>query len=91
MMSFYFYVLRSKRDGSFYKGQAGDVDERLRRHNQGDSRPTKNRRPWKLVYTEEYDTRSEAVRREQFLKSPKGWNEWKTLCEKIEGGLKHQI
>ena len=35
-------------------------------------------RPWKIIYTEEYSTKSEALKREKYLKSGKGrefvWN-----------------
>lgn len=63
------YVLKSQRDGMRYTGSGAEAHERLRRHNNGDYRFTKGRRPWKLVYIEQYSTRSEAVRRERFLKS----------------------
>src|SRR4030042_2784462 len=69
---YYVYVLRSDKDGLRYIGSGEDVFERLRRHNKGDYRFTKGHRPWKLIYTESYNTRLEAVRRERFLKSGQG-------------------
>ncbi len=71
-MPFSVYVLQSKRDGIRYVGSGQDVHERLRRHNNGDYQFTKGHRPWQLVYKEEYETRSKAVRRECFLKSGQG-------------------
>jgi putative endonuclease len=73
---FFFYVLKSEKDGSFYKGQTDNYEDRLRRHNAGMSKATRASRPWKLALLEEYETRSEAVKRERFLKSPAGWREW---------------
>jgi putative endonuclease len=71
-MTFDVYVLKSEKDGIRYVGSGADSNERLRRHNRGDYRFTKGHRPWKLIYKEEYNTRSEAVKRERFLKSGQG-------------------
>ncbi|HMA61429.1 MAG TPA: GIY-YIG nuclease family protein [bacterium] len=70
-MSYYLYILQSKKNGRFYIGQTKDIQDRLQRHNAGHSKSTKPHRPWKLVYSEEYSTRSEAVKREYKLKSKK--------------------
>ncbi|MBI1766871.1 MAG: GIY-YIG nuclease family protein [Ignavibacteriales bacterium] len=83
-MKYYFYVLRSKHDGRYYKGQTEDIEARLRRHNRGDSKSTKAGRPWELVYVEEYSSRAEAIHRERLLKSASGWKEWESLRSKIE-------
>ena len=69
---YYVCVLKNYRDGIRYVGSGESVEERLKRHNKGDYRFTKGHTPWKLVYEEQFDTRSEAVRREKFLKSGKG-------------------
>ncbi len=71
-MPFDVYVLKSLRDGIRYIGSGEDCSERLRRHNKGDYRFTKGHRPWYLLYKEQYNTRSEAVKREKFLKSGQG-------------------
>ena len=83
-MPFYFYVIRSLIDGSYYKGQTNDLADRMKRHNEGRSSFTKAKRPWKLVYSEVYETRSEAVKRESYLKSPKGWMDWQALRNELE-------
>ena len=66
------YVLQSINTGLRYVGQTGNSTKRLADHNNGLSRYTKNRGPWILLYKEEYKTRSEAIKREKFLKSGKG-------------------
>ncbi len=68
---YYVYVIRSKKDGTYYIGQTKNLGERLVRHNLGHSKATKARRPWDLVYTEEFTTRSEAVQCESKLKQKK--------------------
>ncbi len=69
---FYTYVLKSLKDGIRYVGSGKDSEERLRRHNKGDYKFTKGHRPWIKVYQEEYPTRSDAIKRELFLKSGQG-------------------
>lgn len=66
------YVLLSLTTGNRYVGQTSDIEKRLIAHNSGDSRYTKNRGPWRLIYTEVYLSRSEAIKREKYLKTGKG-------------------
>jgi len=66
------YVLRSLSTGKLYIGQSADLTRRLIEHDAGLARYTSGRGPWQLVFREEYDTRSEAMRRETFLKSGQG-------------------
>jgi putative endonuclease len=66
------YVLKSYKDGIRYIGSGNNAEERLRRHNKGDYRFSKGHRPWHLIYKENFTTRSEAMRREKFLKSVQG-------------------
>ncbi|HVO72808.1 MAG TPA: GIY-YIG nuclease family protein [Ignavibacteriaceae bacterium] len=65
------YILKSLLINRFYIGHTEDLAERLKRHNGGRVRSTKAYKPWGVVYTEEYETKSEAYRREQEIKSYK--------------------
>ena len=56
-------------NGDLYVGSCEVVQVRFKRHNSGLVKSTKGYRPWKLLGFEEYNTRSEAMRRENFLKS----------------------
>ena len=82
-MKYSVYILRSLKDGIHYVGQTGDLTRRLKEHNQGRVRWTKQHVPWRVIYREEFDSRSEAIRREHFLKSPKGWLQYSKL--KVDG------
>jgi putative endonuclease len=70
-MTYYAYILESEIDGSFYVGATQDIVSRLDRHNQGRTKYTKAKRPWKLVFTETFETRSEALARELEIKGRK--------------------
>ncbi|MAD52381.1 MAG: endonuclease [Candidatus Marinimicrobia bacterium] len=73
------YALYSPKYNKIYIGFSSDLDERMISHNvKGTKGWTIKYRPWKLVYTETYKTKKEAMKREQQLKSAKGrefiWN-----------------
>jgi putative endonuclease len=71
-MPYFVYVLKSGATGSSYIGHTSNLEKRLVEHNSGKSLSTRGRRPWSLVYKEEYMTRSEAASRERYFKSVKG-------------------
>jgi len=75
-MRFLVYVLQSQSTRKIYIGQTVDLRNRIRQHNDPRCKLTlhtkRNPGPWKLVYKEEYHTRSEAMRREKQLKSGSG-------------------
>jgi len=66
------YILRSESSGKLYTGQTDNLERRISAHNKGLSRYTNGRGPWKLIYSEEFITRSEALIREKYLKTGKG-------------------
>jgi putative endonuclease len=65
---YYVYIIESELDGSFYKGSSENYLERLENHNRGGSTYTSHKRPWKLVYVEVCQSKTEALRREKSLK-----------------------
>ena len=74
-MANFVYVLVNG-EGQTYVGQTGDLDHRVQEHNAPDYRGTlhtkRHRGPWRLVYSEEYASRAEAMKREKQLKSGAG-------------------
>jgi putative endonuclease len=78
---FYFYIIKSFKDQSLYFGSTVDLKNRIREHNNGESRYTKNKIPWKLVYYEAYLTLKQARYREWKLKNSA--NEYRKLKERI--------
>lgn len=68
-MSYFVYILECS-DGTLYTGIAKDVNKRLDEHNNSDkgAKYTKVRRPVKLVYTEPWEDRSSASKREYEIK-----------------------
>lgn len=66
---YYVYVLISLKTGRYYVGSTQDLEDRMARHNGGRSKATKGGVPWKLVHSETFSTRAEAVHREGAIKA----------------------
>ena len=71
-MSYFIYVLKSELTGSSYVGHTSNLEKRLIEHNNNKSLSTRGKKPWRLVYKEEFITRSEAALREKYFKTIKG-------------------
>ncbi|OHA72792.1 MAG: hypothetical protein A3A27_01150 [Candidatus Wildermuthbacteria bacterium RIFCSPLOWO2_01_FULL_47_18] len=70
-MFYYVYILQSQKNKSLYIGYTGDLKQRFKAHNNGESLATKPFRPYKLVFYEAFLSKQDARRREEYLKS--GW------------------
>ena len=71
----YFTYIARCADNSLYTGITNNVTAREKKHNAGSgARYTRSRRPVKIIYSEEYLTRSDAAKREAQLK---GWTKIK--------------
>ncbi|MBD3637774.1 MAG: GIY-YIG nuclease family protein [Crocinitomicaceae bacterium] len=73
------YALKSLVDGRIYVGFTQNLDNRIKEHNAGKTRSTKGYRPWKIIYTELYTSRTQARDREKYLKSGAGKEFLKSL------------
>jgi len=68
-LPYYVYILRCK-DGSYYTGHAKDVEKRFEMHKKGrGAKYTRVHKPEKLVYTEKFESRGDAMRRERRIKT----------------------
>lgn len=68
-MPYYVYILLCK-DGSYYTGHAKNVKHRIEQHKKGQgARYTRMHEPAKIVYVEEFNSRSNAMKREREIKS----------------------
>jgi putative endonuclease len=72
-MAFYTYAVYSEKYRKIYIGFTHNIEERLIDHNYRAKKGfTVRFRPWVLVYTEEFQNKTEAMRREKELKSFQG-------------------
>ena len=65
------YIVRCA-DGTYYTGMSTDVERRVQQHNSGrGAKYTRGRRPVELVYCEEKETISAALKREKQIQGMK--------------------
>ena len=75
------YILQSIVNNKYYIGHTECIKTRFKNHNAGQVKSTKSSRPWKVIYTEEYQTKQEAYKRELQIKSYKGGMAFKKLIK----------
>lgn len=76
----YVYILRCA-DNTLYTGWTNNLEKRINNHNNGTgAKYTKARTPVELVYFEEYETKSEALKREYAIKQLSRKNKLELIC-----------
>jgi putative endonuclease len=84
-MVFHVYILFSASRNKYYVGHTGDeLEERIRKHNSNHKGFTGKTGDWKIVYSEKFETKYLAYKRELEIKSWKS----RTRIEKLIG-LEH--
>ena len=73
----YVYVLKLN-NGSIYTGYSSDLKRRYHEHTLGKVLTTSKYLPVKLIYYEAYCSKTNAIKREKFLKTTKGKSSLKT-------------
>ena len=71
-MFHYVYLLQSDLDDTLHVGYTGNIKKRLKEHNSGINFSTKHGRPWRLIFFERYLNKTDAKRREKYLKTNQG-------------------
>jgi len=65
---FYVYIIKSK-EGRYYIGSTENIEKRLQQHNSIENKGWTSRfTDWKLVYSETYQIRKQAIIRERQIK-----------------------
>ena len=82
-LMFFTYILENSVNHRRYIGSTNDIDRRLEEHNRGQTKSTRQKGVWKVIYREEFDTALEAKLREQIIKSYKDGNALKRLIAGI--------
>ena len=83
-MNFFVYALYSAKLDVVYIGQTKDLDKRLSDHKKGYSKYTSRSDDWIMFYSEDCDSRANAMLREGELKSSKGRRFLRKLYEQNE-------
>jgi len=81
---FYLYLIQSEVDSSFYIGYTSNLELRIKQHNKGESTYSRRKKPWKLVYSEELENKTSALKREKFLKKQKNKDFYYQLIKTLD-------
>ena len=79
---FKIYIIYSAFLDRYYVGSTGNIEDRMFRHNNSESKSTKSASDWVLVYSEDFETRSDAVQRELEIKGKKSRKYIERLAER---------
>ena len=67
-MMYYIYILRCQ-DDTYYTGFTNNIEKRVRAHNdKKGAKYTRGRTPVELIYSEEFESKTEALKREYEIK-----------------------
>ncbi|MCW5909050.1 MAG: GIY-YIG nuclease family protein [Chitinophagales bacterium] len=78
-MAYTVYILYSKQSDKYYVGHTDNLTRRIEEHNSGQTRYTSaTASDWRVVYTQQFATRSDAMKREREIKHKKSrrYIEW---------------
>ena len=69
-MSYFVYVISTSQNSKIttYVGYTNNLKNRLNLHNSGKGAKFTRGRRWKIIYTEKYSKKSEAISREYYIK-----------------------
>jgi putative endonuclease len=76
---YHVYALQSLSRNYIYVGLTDNLERRIHQHNAGLNPTTKPYSPFKLIWSESFETRVEARKREKYLKSGVGKEFLKSL------------
>ena len=69
-MTYFVYLIGNYKQKKFvsYAGYTNNLKKRIKLHNQGKGAKFTRGRKWRLIYYEKYQTKSEAILRECYIK-----------------------
>lgn len=80
-MYYYFYILRSNKNGKLYLGFTPDLKERIQSHNNGENKATKSNIPYELIFFSGFKSKTDALECEKYFKTTAGWRRIHKMLE----------
>lgn len=85
---YYFYILRSLKNGKLYLGFSPNLKTRVKSHNNGENKATRPNIPYELISYSAFKSKQDAINCEQYFKTTSGW---KRLHKMLENTLKEKV
>lgn len=73
------YIIQGLNTKKYYVGTTSNLEQRIRHHNSGANKSTRNRGPWVVVYQESFEDKTTAWLREKQIKKYKSGEAFKKL------------
>ena len=70
---YYVYILKSKKDNSKYIGATSDLKNRLKEHNNFETKSNKSKAPYEIIWYCAFKNKQSAYSFERYLKSSSGY------------------
>lgn len=80
---YFTYIIQSEESSKYYVGFTSNFESRLKKHNAGEVNSTKYGIPWKMIYSECFESKSKAWKREQQIKKYKGGKAFRLLIGEV--------
>jgi putative endonuclease len=68
---FFVYIIQDD-SNKLYKGFTNNLERRIHEHNTGGTKTTSKSKNWKLIYSETFEEKNDAIKREKYFKSAAG-------------------
>ena len=81
---FYTYILKSRVKNKTYTGSTNNIIRRLAEHNSGKVKSSRPFRPYDIIHVEEFETETQAKKREAFFKTSYGRRQMKKILNMEE-------
>lgn len=78
---YYFYILKSIKNGKLYLGYTPDLKARVKSHNDGKNKATKPNIPYELVFYSGFKSKKDAISSEQYFKTSAGSRRLRRMLE----------
>lgn len=57
---YFVYIIKSQKIDKYYIGMTKNINNRIRHHNSGANKSTRNKGPWRLIYKEKFLEKKDA-------------------------------
>lgn len=78
---YYFYIIRSLKNGKLYLGQTSNLKKRIISHNKGENVATKPHIPYELIFYSGFKNEKDAIGCEKYFKTTAGWKRLRKMLE----------
>ena len=69
---YYTYIIETLDGKHRYVGHCKNLNSQLNQHNARNVKATRDNRPWKIIHSEKFKAKNDAIYREKFFKSING-------------------